>query len=50
LTAGNFGAMVRYKIPMLPFFASMIVVLSFIKIAPKKNKIGPIVEGGKTKR
>ncbi|MFZ4061600.1 MAG: hypothetical protein ACOYK5_10285 [Bacteroidia bacterium] len=50
LTAGNFGAMVRYKIPMLPFFTSMIVVLSFMKLAPKKNKSGPIVEGGKTKR
>jgi hypothetical protein len=50
LTAGNFGAMVRYKIPMLPFFTSMIVVLSFMKLAPKKNKNGPIVESGKTKR
>jgi len=50
LTAGNFGALVRYKIPMLPFFTSMIVVLSFMKLAPKKNKNGPIVESGKTKR
>jgi len=50
LTAGNFGAMVRYKIPLLPFFTSMIMVLSYMKLAPEKNKLGPVVQGGKTKR
>jgi len=42
--------MVRYKIPLLPFFTSMIMVLSYMKLAPEKNKLGPVVQGGKTKR
>jgi hypothetical protein len=49
LTAGNFGAMVRYKIPLLPFFASMLMVLSYMKLIEPKTKKGPILEGGKTK-
>jgi hypothetical protein len=49
LTAGNFGAMVRYKIPLLPFFASMLMVLSYMKLIEPKSKKGPILEGGKTK-
>jgi hypothetical protein len=50
LTAGNFGAMVRYKIPLLPFFASMLMVLSFMKILPGIGPSTPLVEGGMTKR
>jgi hypothetical protein len=49
LTAGNFGAMVRYKIPLLPFFASMLMVLSYMKLIEPKTQKGPILEGGKTK-
>ena len=50
LTAGNFGAMVRYKIPLLPFFTSMIMVLSFMKLSAKPKLEGPVVEGGKMKK
>jgi hypothetical protein len=50
LTAGNFGAMVRYKIPLLPFFTSMIMVLSFMKLSAKPKLEGPLVEGGKMKK
>jgi hypothetical protein len=49
LTAGNFGAMVRYKIPLLPFFTSMLMVLSYLKLLETKTPKGPILEGGKTK-
>ncbi len=34
ITSGNFGTLARYKIPMLPFFASFLLILS----APKATK------------
>lgn len=39
LTTANFGALVRYKIPLMPFYLSMVYILSnYAKIPVKENK------------
>ncbi len=36
LTSANFGALVRYKIPLMPFYMSMVFILSNYSKLPKK--------------
>ena len=36
LTSANFGALVRYKIPLMPFYISMVFILSNYSKLPKK--------------
>lgn len=38
LTSANFGALVRYKIPLMPFYISMVYILSNYKKLPKKHQ------------
>ncbi|MFB9864454.1 hypothetical protein [Rufibacter immobilis] len=38
LTSGNFGTLVRYKIPMLPFYASLLLILSSAQKKKRKKK------------
>jgi len=38
LTSANFGALVRYKIPLMPFYVSMVYILSNYKKLPKKHQ------------
>ncbi len=38
LTTANFGALVRYKIPLMPFYVSMVYILSNYAKVPKKQK------------
>ncbi|MFZ9955762.1 MAG: hypothetical protein ACO3E1_06520, partial [Flavobacteriales bacterium] len=38
LTSANFGALVRYKIPLMPFYMSMVFILSNYKKLPKKQQ------------
>ncbi len=38
LTTANFGAMVRYKIPLIPFFTAMIIILARESSASYKRK------------
>jgi hypothetical protein len=38
LTSANFGALVRYKIPLMPFYMSMVYILSNYNKLPKKHQ------------
>ncbi len=38
LTTANFGALVRYKIPLMPFYLSMVYILSNYKKIPVEKK------------
>ena len=38
LTTANFGALVRYKIPLMPFYLSMVYILSNYKKIPVAEK------------
>ncbi len=38
LTSANFGALVRYKIPLMPFYMSMVYILSNYAKLPKKEQ------------
>jgi hypothetical protein len=35
----NFGSLVRYKIPIYPFFLSMLFVLNYMKNPPPNNEV-----------
>lgn len=39
LTTANFGALVRYKIPLMPFYLSMVYILSNYSKIPVKEKV-----------
>ncbi|RNI30867.1 hypothetical protein EFA69_07115 [Rufibacter immobilis] len=43
LTSGNFGTLVRYKTPMLPFFVSMLLLLRAYSKIPKSKNSGRVL-------
>jgi len=40
-TSGNFGTLVRYKIPLMPFFLSALYIMQFKATAPKRVAFKP---------
>jgi hypothetical protein len=39
LTTSNFGALVRFKIPIIPFFVSTLFIIDYCRLTPRERDL-----------